>query len=237
MTMQTYTAAELQEVWRLHKLWLEGELGGSRADLRNADLRNADMRYADMRYAEMSGAEMSGADMQNAILTSANMRSADMRHSDMRNANMRSADMRHSDMRSADMRNADMRNADMRSADMRSADMRCADMRSADMSGALMNRAMLNGANMRSAVLTTGESWEKYLSVVVPALCQAGGQPLVAVADAWNCHEWSNCPMRVAFGVRDEKDYPLLLQPRVAQFVQLFDAGLIKKPVAVVLST
>lgn len=36
--------------------------------------------------------------------------------------------------------------------------------------------------------------------------------------------------MAVAFGVTSEAETPLLLRPRVRQFVQLFDAGLIPCP-------
>jgi hypothetical protein len=67
---------------------------------------------------------------------------------------------------------------------------------------------------------------------VVPALCQSGGKTLADVAAAWDCHEWANCPMHVAFGAASESDCPILLRPRVTQFVQLFDAGLIPNPLA-----
>ena len=42
---------ELQEVLRLHKMWISSECGGVRADLRVADLREADLRGADLDYS------------------------------------------------------------------------------------------------------------------------------------------------------------------------------------------
>lgn len=62
------------------------------------------------------------------------------------------------------------------------------------------------------------------------ALLAAGGKPLDSFEKAWQCHSWENCPMAHAFDVTDEKDTPLLLHPRVRQFVQLFDAKLIPWP-------
>ena len=76
-----------------------------------------------------------------------------------------------------------------------------------------------------------GETWEQYLSEVVPALLVAGGQDLSAVAcqEHWDCHDWNNCPMAAAFGITNGEG-PRLLQPRIREFVQFFDAGLIPMP-------
>ena len=89
--------------------------------------------------------------------------------------------------------------------------------------GARLVRARLDGAS-----LPTGEKWEQYLAEVLPALIKSGGKSVEeVVAKSWNCHEWTNCPMAEAFGVHKESETPILLQPRVRQFIQLFDARLI----------
>lgn len=49
---------ELNEVIRLHSMWLNGEKGGKRADMRGADMRGADMQRADMQGADMQGADI-----------------------------------------------------------------------------------------------------------------------------------------------------------------------------------
>lgn len=41
----------------------------------------------------------------------------------------------------------------------------------------------------------------------------------------------NNCPMAAAFGVVSENETPLLLRPRVREFVQYFDARLIPNPI------
>ena len=65
---------ELKTILKKHMMWLNGEDGGERADMRGADMSGADMRWADMSGADMSGANMSRADMSGA-----DMRGADMR--------------------------------------------------------------------------------------------------------------------------------------------------------------
>ena len=42
---------ELQEILRLHKLWLAGSLDGKCADLRYTDLLDADLQDADLDYS------------------------------------------------------------------------------------------------------------------------------------------------------------------------------------------
>ena len=93
--------------------------------------------------------------------------------------------------------------------------------------------ADLGGADLRGkTVMPNGETWREYLEFVVPQLCMAGGKPLSAVAceEHWKCNSWDNCPMAAAFSVKSEADTPILLRPRVREFVQFFDAGLIPMP-------
>jgi hypothetical protein len=68
----------------------------------------------------------------------------------------------------------------------------------------------------------------------LPALLTAGGKSIADIlsTEAWNRHSWDNCPMAVAFSCQSVDSVPLLLRPRVEQFVQLFDAGLIPAPAA-----
>ena len=101
----------------------------------------------------------------------------------------------------------------------------------ADLGGADLGGANLWGAKMNErTTLPAGYKWDVYLSEVVPALLAAGGQPLARIAEAWKCHEWQNCPMAVAFQVRDPADVPALYRWEAEQFVRFFDAGLIPQP-------
>ena len=112
-----------------------------------------------------------------------------------------------------------------------------ADIRSADLTGADLRSADLTGADLRSATMPAGYRWEAYLADVVPALLTAGGTPLADVLAAlkarggWAaCHQWSNCPLHEAFGADGLDGVPPLYRWEAAQFVQLFDAGLIPEP-------
>ena len=133
-------------------------------------------------------------------------------------------------------RSANLRSADLSSANLSYANLSYANLGSADLSSANLRYANLSYADLRSAitsdgtVMPNGDTWKDYISTVLPALLTAGGKDLseVATAEHWECHSWSNCPMSAAFGVHEEKDTPALLRPRVREFVQLFDARLIK---------
>ena len=72
---------KLDEILRLHKMWLNGEEEGKRANLRGADLRDADLQGADLRDADLQGADLRDADLQGADLRGANLRDADLDYS------------------------------------------------------------------------------------------------------------------------------------------------------------
>jgi len=63
---------ELQEVLRLHKLWLNDDINGVKADLSGADLYGADLSGANLSGAYLSGAYLYGADLSRANLSRAN---------------------------------------------------------------------------------------------------------------------------------------------------------------------
>ena len=128
---------------------------------------------------------------------------------------------------SALIRAGTFRGANLGDANLRGANLRDANLTDANLRGANLRGANLRGANLRGAKnvrLPTGELFEDYLSTTLPALLTAGGQPLESFESHWACHDWDNCPMAHAFGVKRQEDTPLLLRPRVDQFVQLYDA-------------
>lgn len=86
--MKTFTPEEIQEVLRLHQLWLAGSPEGERANLFGAYLCHADLCHADLRHANLFG-----ADLRHADLSGANLRSVDLRHANLCYANLRNADL------------------------------------------------------------------------------------------------------------------------------------------------
>ena len=65
-------ASKLKEILEKHKMWLNDEEGGERANLSRADLRGADLREANL-----SRADLRGADLLHAYLSGADLRGAD----------------------------------------------------------------------------------------------------------------------------------------------------------------
>jgi len=182
-----------------------------------ADLYEVDLRGADLRGANLRGADLRGAILTGAILTGANLRGAVLTGAVLTGANLRGADLRGANLRGADLRGAILTGANLREANL---------------TGANLRQANLRGAILTGAILPTDETWEEYLSQVVPALLRAGGADLgvVATPETWACHSWENCPMAVAFGAHNLRAVPLLHRPRAAQFIQFFDARLIPMP-------
>ena len=63
--MRTINPTDLVEIIRKHKIWLAGEQGGGKANLRYANLRYADLRYADLRSANLRYAKLTDTVLAN----------------------------------------------------------------------------------------------------------------------------------------------------------------------------
>ena len=88
--MKNISKEELNEILQKHKMWLNNDKGGERADLRGIDLRFADLRFTDLRFADLRGTDLKNADL----------RFADLINADLRDANLRGADLRFADLTS-----------------------------------------------------------------------------------------------------------------------------------------
>ena len=132
--MKTFTTAELNEILKKHRMWLLGDLMGSRADLSRADLSRADL----------SGADLSGANLFDACLSRANLSRADLSGADLSGA----------DLSGADLSRADLSGADLSGADLFDACLSRANLSGAKLFDACLSRANLSGANLSGAKLT-----------------------------------------------------------------------------------
>ena len=146
------------------------------------------------------------------------------------------ANLRGADLSGADLSGANLREANLSGADLSGADLSGANLRGADLSGADLRGADLSGAkNIDSMTMPDGLTFAEYTRDVVPALLTAGGKTLddIREAGAWDCHDWANCPMHVAFGVNHTSEMVgpfAIYRPRAEEFIQFFDAGLIPAP-------
>ena len=89
---------QLDEIVRLHGLWLRGESGGIRAYLPDAYLSGADLSGADLSRAYLSGAYLSRANLSGADLFGAYLSRADLFGANLSGANLSGADLSGADL-------------------------------------------------------------------------------------------------------------------------------------------
>ena len=78
----------VKETLRLHKMWLNNDVDGKRADLWRADLEGADLEGADLVRSNLRGADLRGADLEGADLRGANLEGADLQEANLQEANL-----------------------------------------------------------------------------------------------------------------------------------------------------
>ena len=83
---------KLNTILEKHKLWLNNDNNGEKADLRGADLSVADLRGADLSVAYLYRANLSGADLSGANLIEANLSEADLSGAYLYRANLSEAE-------------------------------------------------------------------------------------------------------------------------------------------------
>ena len=113
---------ELNEILKKHKMWLNDEDGGVRADLHNANLRYADLCDANLHNANLCNADLCDANLHNANLRYADLCDANLRYANLCNADLCDANLSGANLCDADLHNADLRNANLRYADLSGAD-------------------------------------------------------------------------------------------------------------------
>ena len=97
---------EIRIVLEKHEKWLNNELGGIRADLREAALYGLNL----------CGVNLYGADLIMADLRVAYLIKADLREANLRGANLSGADLREANLREANLSGANLYEADLRLA-------------------------------------------------------------------------------------------------------------------------
>jgi uncharacterized protein YjbI with pentapeptide repeats len=145
-------------------------------------------------------------------------------------ANLDGANLDGANLDGANLRGANLRGANLVRANLDGANLDGANLDGANLRGANLRGANLVRANGRPVRLSTGETWDEYLTETLPALLVAGGKSLESFAEHWQCHSWENCPMAHAFSATDLMTVPILFRPRADQFIQFFDANLIPWP-------
>ena len=123
----------LEKILEKHEMWLRGEEGGERADLRNAYLWNANLIGANLSYADLSGADLWNANLKDIDLSGADLSDADLSDANLKYANLIGANLTDANLRNVCLRNADLMGADLSAADLTYADLRNVCLRNADL--------------------------------------------------------------------------------------------------------
>ncbi|MDK3160196.1 pentapeptide repeat-containing protein [Kamptonema cortianum] len=189
-------------------------------NLREADLSQANLKGIHLRGVNLSKANLSGADLSGANLIDANLSEANLMGANLSEANLEYVHLRGANLTQANLSQANLVDANLKDANLMGA----------NLWGVKLRDTNLRGANLQGATLPRGEVYEVYLKTVIPYLCTYRGKTLAEVAAAWDCHEWSNCPMHVALGIHHPKQAPVEVRQQVEEFVALFDAGALPKP-------
>ena len=115
---------QLDEILAQHKIWLNNNDEGEKANLRVADLQEANLRGADLQRANLQDAELQKADLQEVNLQGANLRWANLGEANLQGADLQRADLLEANLIMANLQGADLQGADLRGADLRGADLR-----------------------------------------------------------------------------------------------------------------
>ena len=94
----------LEEILKKHEKWLNGEIGGEKADLSDTDLRNVDWRgrnltgvnlgSTDLSYADLIDTDLFHVDLSCTNLSNANLNKADLSGTNFNSANLRYANLK-----------------------------------------------------------------------------------------------------------------------------------------------
>ena len=122
--MKNISVEELNEILEKHEIWLRGEEGGERADLRDTDLRGFDLIDINL-----SGADLRNSDLGDANLMYADLKYADLKYTDLSYTNLSDADLRGADLRGANLMGANLNDTNLSDADLSDADLSDTDLR------------------------------------------------------------------------------------------------------------
>lgn len=104
--MRTISKDELAEILNKHRMWLNGIVGGIRANLHETDLHGAYLCETDLRLADLRGAYLYETNLYRADLSGANLYEANLREANLSGANFYEANLYRANLYEADLREA-----------------------------------------------------------------------------------------------------------------------------------
>ena len=126
--MRKITEQELKEILEKHEKWLNGEEGGSRADLSYANLTNVNLTNANLYRANLYNANLYNASLYRANLTCANLSyvildKAILDNANLSNANLEDANLSYAKLYNTNLYNTNLSNVDLENANLSNANL------------------------------------------------------------------------------------------------------------------
>lgn len=169
------TREEFNIILAQHHTWLQGRVGGRKANLkgailrecslRNVNLSKADLRGADLSKADLTNAKLAGADLTGASLVETNLTIADLNHAKLDNADLSYADLTHANLSYAKLRGANLYESKLRIARFFRADLADAKLVYADLTD-----ADFEYSNLKPAYLSPSEGSRRGIYLKKPMI-------------------------------------------------------------------
>ena len=99
----------LEEILDKHEKWVNGEIGGEKADLSDTDLRHVDLRGRNLRSINLRSADLSYASLSYADLSYADLIDTDLFHVDLSCTNLSNANLNRADLSATNFNNANLK--------------------------------------------------------------------------------------------------------------------------------
>lgn len=177
------TKQELYIILEQHHTWLQGRVGGRKANLegailREADLRNVCLSKANLRGADLSKADLTNAELKGADLTGAGLVETNLTAADLTRAKLDKADLSYADLTRADLSFAKLRAANLYESKLRNTRFSRADLTMAKLEYADLDDADFEFSNLEPAILSSSEKIRKGIYLKEPMIgykkCQEG---------------------------------------------------------------
>jgi len=139
---------DLQEVLRLHELWLAGDPGGSCANLCGANLYRANLSDVNLYGANLCGANLYRANLYRANLCRANLNRANLSYANLYRANLNRANLSDANLYRADLNRANLSDVNLYGAKLNRANLSDANLNRANLNRTNLSNANLNRANL-----------------------------------------------------------------------------------------
>lgn len=116
--LKNISKKELNEILKLHSMWLKGNLKGVQANLRLTQLGDVNLENKDLRYINFEASNLVGANLKNSCLFKANLKAANLKNANLENADLSCANLRFTTFRNANLKNVNFILAEIQSPDM-----------------------------------------------------------------------------------------------------------------------